>query len=135
MLPTEQTLSLLPPERFCLQPSIRPDACTKILHPHKCFANLLTLLTLSEQRFVVHPFMRVRRCVRKRVSKNLLTRFLTACSDYPKTNSACLSQKQPPEKVIRKDYSRFCSRVHIIFPTAKKFFPLQNKNQVRELIC
>lgn len=135
MLPTEQALSLLPPERFRLLPATQPEACTKTLNSYNYFCKFPVTPDTFGAKICLSSFYACQEMCQKRVSKNLLTRFLTACSNYPKTNSACLSQRQPPEKAIRKDYSRFCSRVHIIFPTAKRIFPLQNKNQVQELIC
>ena len=37
MLPTEQALSLLPPERFRLLPATQPEACTKTLNSYNYF--------------------------------------------------------------------------------------------------
>lgn len=121
MLPTEQALSLLPPERFRLLPATQPEACTKTLNSYNYFCKFPVTPDTFGARICLSSFYACQEMCQEACQQKSPDTLPTACSDYPKTNSACLSQKQPPEKAIRKDYSRFCSRVHIIFPTAKNF--------------
>lgn len=111
----------------CL-PSTQPDACMKALNSYKCFRKSPVTPDTFETRICLSSFYACQEMCQEACRQKSPDTLPTAFTNYPKTNSACLPQRQPSGKAILKDYPRFCSHVHI-FSLRQKSFPLQNKNQ------
>lgn len=108
-------------------PAWKPSIHTNV------FANLLSLLTLSKQESVFHPFMRVRRCVRRRVGKNLLTRSRQLSQTTLKQIPPVCHRDSRPERSFSKIIRGFAAMC-TSFPYDKKVFPCKIKIKPRELI-